>query len=238
MQMDLAADLGRSTDEAVLEAERSIWPLISTVAIPCAAHAGDPLSMLLACGEATSRGLSIGAAVGYRDASQSGRFIDYARDELAADLLFQLGGLDGLLSTEGRISFVRPAGALFEAVQTDRNHSWALVDAVLDFDPKLTVVGLTGSALLATAARHGLRTAVEAQPWLGAAPSGGVGRLLTDPEVIVARALDIVHSGEADLVALSARSTADLVAARAIREAFDAAGVTIAAHTASSPGAW
>lgn len=236
VRIGLTCDLGRRYEELWIEADREVWPLVSGVFIPCGGHAGDPRSMLLAVAEAAARGLPIGASLGYRDPVSGGeRPMGYTSDDLAAELLYQLGGLDALVVTEGAaITSVRAAGALHEAVLTDRGHAWAMVNAVLDFDDSLTVVAPTGSQLLATAERHGLATAVEHHPYLLPTRGAGPGALLTDPAEVVEQALAAVAAGGVDTVWLPSATTAERATVQAVHRAFARAGYAITSAGAST----
>lgn len=202
-----------------------MWPLVSSVAIPAGGHAGEPRAMLATAAEAAARQLPVGASLGYRDPASAGeRFIDYSDDDLTAELLYQLGGLDALVVTEDcRISFVRVAGALGEASRTDRNHAWAVVNAVLDFDPSILVVGPAGSRLLTTAERHGLDTAVEYQPstFAGGSGSRGAGN---DPGAIAERTVAAVARGGVDSVWLPSGTADERAVLEAVRQALTGAG--------------
>lgn len=192
--------------------------------------------MLLAVAEAAARSLPVGAALGYRDPTSGGdRFIDYHSDDLAAELLFQLGGLESLVVSEGgRLEFVRAAGALGEAALSDRCHAWAIVNAVLDFDDTLTVVGQAGSRLLATAERHGLATAVEYQ--LRVPPARGKSLRATgpDPAEIAERAVAAVAAGGVDRVWLPCGTATERATVQAVHRALTGAGYAIAPAAASS----
>lgn len=226
MHIDLTADLGHGLGECSAEAESVLWPLVSSAVIPCGVHSGDPTSILRACGEAAARGVAVGAAVGYRDRIGGGqRFLDYDADDLTAEVIYQLGALDGLALTEDvRISFVRPAGALFESSRTDRKHAWAVINAVLDYDPTLTVVGSSGSRLLHTAQRHGLATATEFLPHRLVSAAGALGPVITDPDVVAQRALDAVASGGYDSLRLPGETAIERAGAVAIHRALIEAG--------------
>ena len=235
MRVGLACDLGKRYDDVWLEAEREVWPLVSEVSIPCGGHAGVPRSMLLAVAEATTRSLPLGAALGYRDPASGGeRFIDYHDDDLAAELLFQLGGLDSLVVSEGgRLQFVRAAGALGEAALTDRCHAWAIVNAVLDFDDSLTVVGQAGSRLLATAERHGLATAVEYRPHQPVARGSGLRAAGPSPAEIAERAVEAVAAGGIDTIWLPSGTAAERATVLAVHRALTAAGHQITSTAAA-----
>jgi len=190
--------------------------------------------MLAAAGEAAARRVMIGAALGYRDPGSGGeRFIDCDPDDLTADLLYQLGGLDAVVVTENqRIEFVRVAGALGEATRTDRNHAWAVVNAVLDFDSSLTVVGPLGSRLLATAERHGLATAAEYQPHRG--PAGiGCADASSDPAVVAERAVAATAKGGLDSIWLPSGTAVERATVAAVRQALTEAGHAIVPRSAS-----
>ena len=100
---------------------------------------------------------SIGAQVGYRDLAGFGRrFIDIDPDELADDVLYQIGALEALARAAGhRVRYVKPHGALYNAVVAPRGagrgggrrRSRA-------YDRRLPVLGLPGSALLRAAPRR------------------------------------------------------------------------------------
>ena len=187
--------------------------------------------MLRACGEAMAREVALGAAVGYADRIGGGeRFIDYDPDDLAATILYQLGALDGLaLSEQARVGCIRPSGALFEAARTDRSHAWAVVNAVLDYDPSLTIIGLPGSRLLQTAERHGLNIAREFQPHRLLNANGSLGSVITDPTVVTRRALDAAATGNYDAIRLPWQSRAERTTAGAIHTALLEAGHRITA---------
>lgn len=231
MEIDLTAEVGHGLGEAALAADNALWPLISTALVPCGVHSGDPTSILRACGEAVAREVSLGAAVGYADRVGGGeRFVDYDPDDLAAAIIYQLGALDGLaLAEQARVTRVRPSGALFEAARTDRNHAWALVNAVLDYDPSLTLIGLPDSRLLQTAERNGLAVAREFQPHRLLNANGSLGAVVTDPESVARRALDAVSSGGYDCIRLPWHSAAERDAARAVHAALVEAGHVVTA---------
>lgn len=232
MEIDLTAEVGHGLGEAATAADDVLWPLISTALVPCGVHSGEPVSMLRACSEAVTREAAIGAAIGYADRIGRGeRFVDYDPDDLAATIIYQLGALDGLaLAEQARVTCVRPGGALFEAARTDRNHAWAVVNAVLDYDPGLTIIGLPDSRLLQTAERNGLAVAREYQPHRLLNANGSLGAVVTDPDVVARRAVDAVASGAYDCIRLPWHSAAERTCAQAVHAALVEAG-----HCVRSP---
>ncbi len=224
--IDLNADLGVDPSGWSERVETELASMASSVNVPCGAHVGDPVAMQNACATAAGAGLAVGALVGYRDPFGRGeRFIDYSADDLTAEIIYQLGALDGIALTEGtRVSYVRPSGALLDAVQTDRQHAWALVNAVLDYDPRLIVVALAGSNLRANADRHGLATAIEFHPHRLVRAAGELGAEITDPAVIRQRALAAVEAGDYATIRLPRHDGASLTLARTISSGLAAAG--------------
>lgn len=236
VEINLTAEVGHGLSETATEADSTLWPLISTALVPCGVHAGEPTSILRACGEAVARDVAIGAAVGYADRIGGGeRFVDYDPDDLAATIIYQLGALDGLaLAEQARVCCVRPSGALFEAARTDRNHAWAVVNAVLDYDPSLTIIGLPGSRVLQTAERHGLNVAREFQPHRLLNSNGSLGAVVTDPEAVARRAVEAVASGNYDCLRLPWHTAAERACAKAVYEAVVRAGHEVAAPHAAA----
>ena len=106
----------------------------------------------------------IGAQVSYNDLAGFGRrFIDVTPEELADDVLYQIGALDALARAVGsQVRYVKPHGALYNAIVHHEDQAQAVVDAVRAFDPSLPLLGLPSSAVLAAAEKAGLRTVREA----------------------------------------------------------------------------
>ena len=102
----------------------------------------------------------VGAQVGYRDLAGFGRrFIDVAPNELADDIVYQIGALDGMCRVAGTaVRYVKPHGALYNAIVHHEAQAAAVVAAVRDYSAELPVLGLPGSAFLRAAEKAGLRT--------------------------------------------------------------------------------
>ena len=194
-QIDLNADIGESFGRWKLGDDEALCESISSANIACGFHAGDPATLLTTVGSAVSHGVAIGAQVGYHDLPGFGRrFIDMNPDDLTAEVIYQMGALEGLArSRGGRVEYVKPHGALYNAIFRHRGQAAAVVRAVLEFDASLPVLGLPGSAFLELAADAGLRTVAEAfadrayTPDGSLMPRGEPGAVLHDPAVIAAR---------------------------------------------------
>ncbi|MEJ5913844.1 5-oxoprolinase subunit PxpA, partial [Pseudokineococcus sp. 1T1Z-3] len=157
--VDLNADVGESFGRWVLGDDAALLPLVSSANVACGFHAGDPLTLRRSCEGAAAHGVAVGAQVGYRDLAGFGRrFLDVDAADLTADVLYQLGALDGLARAAGtRVTYLKPHGALYHAASRDEGQARAVVAAVLAYDATLPVLGLPGSRLLDVAAQEGLR---------------------------------------------------------------------------------
>lgn len=244
--MDLNADLGESFGVWRLGDDAAMLGIVSSANVACGFHAGDPLTLLGTCGAAARSGVVVGAQVSYRDLAGFGRrFVDAGRAELAADLVYQIGALDGLCRSSGtRVRYVKPHGALYNAAVHHEPHADAVVDAVLAYDPSLPILGLPGSLLLRRAEKAGLRTVAEAfadrayRPDGTLVPRTDAGAIVHDD--VGQRMLRLAHEGlleavDGTLIPLRAESicthgdTPGAVGlARAVRRALEGAGIEIA----------
>ncbi len=203
-QVDLNADLGEGFGAWGGGADESLLAVVTSANVACGFHAGDPVIMRRVCAAAAGRGVTIGAQVGYRDLVGFGRRrIDIAPDDLTADVLYQLGALDGFARAAGdRVRYLKPHGALYSAAATDPGQAGAIVAALLAWDRPLPVLTLPGSALATAAAAAGIVVVAEAFCDRGYLPGGALvprdqpGAVLHDAGQIAARALTMVTDGE------------------------------------------
>lgn len=161
--IDLNADLGEGFGRWSLTDDARLLDVVTSANVACGFHGGDPRIMQRVCAMAAERGIAIGAQVSYRDLAGFGRrFIDIAHDDLVADVLYQLGALEAFARAAGtRVAYVKPHGALYNAVVHHEAQAAALVAAVLTYDGQLDALGLPGSRWLALAAQAGLRAVGE-----------------------------------------------------------------------------
>lgn len=246
--IDLNADLGESFGAWRMGDDAGLLEVITSANVACGFHGGDPGTMRAVCAEAVERGVAIGAQVSYRDLVGFGRrYLAASRAELTDDVLYQLGALSAFASAAGgRVTYLKPHGALYNTVVDDVEHATAVVDAVVRFDPSLAVVGLPGSQVLSIAEEAGLRTAPEAFCDRAYTPSGRLvsrrepGAVLDDPAALGDRARGLVRDRrltavDGTVVEVDARTlcvhgdTPNAGAiARGVRDALEADGVALA----------
>lgn len=255
--IDLNSDVGESfgtwrlPDEQMLE-------VVSSANIACGFHAGDPLTIRTTAATAAARGVSIGAHIGYRDLAGFGRrFIDYSTDELSAEVLYQLGALEAMAAAAGtRISYVKPHGGMYHAINTDQDQAKAVIDTVASYNPHLPLLLLPGGYALEYARAQGLRGVAEAFADRAYNPDGSlVSRrephaVLHDTAEVVENMLRLAHDGvliahdgtrietEAESICTHGDTPGAVTMARAVRHALTEAGVVIRSFTtadAASP---
>jgi UPF0271 protein len=247
--IDLNADLGEGFGIWRLGDDEALLGVVTSANVACGFHAGDPVTMRRVCSGAAVAGVAVGAQVSYRDLAGFGRrFIDVPAADLTADVLYQLAALDGIARTAGtRVGYLKPHGALYNAVVGHEQQARAVVDAVLAYDPSLPVLGLPGSALLRLAADAGLPTVGEGFADRGYTPAGTLvprsepGALVHDEAAVTERAVRMATEGvvvavdgtRLDVpvrsVCLHGDTPGAVRLARAVRSALEGAGVRLAA---------
>ena len=246
-EIDLNADLGESFGRWQLGDDEAMLDLVTSANVACGFHAGDPATLLQTCVAAARRGVVVGAQVGYNDLAGFGRrFVDIDPVDLVADVVYQVGALQGLCAAAGtRVAYVKPHGALYNAVVHHEAQADAVVQAVRRVDRDLVVLGLPGSMLLGLAEEAGLRTATEAFADRGytaegrLVPRSHAGALLKDPEVVAARAVRMAVEGvveavdgtvvevRADSVCVHGDSPGAVSMATAVRRSLESAGMRL-----------
>ena len=249
--IDLNADLGEGFGVWRLGDDDALLGVVTSANVACGFHAGDPSTMRRVCAGALAAGVAIGAQVSYRDLAGFGRrFIDVAPGELADDVLYQLAALDGIARAEGgRVGYLKPHGALYNAVVTHEAQAKAVVAAVTAYDPSLPVLGLPGSVLLRKAEAAGLRTVAEGFADRGYTPEGTLvsrrspGAVLHDVAVVAERAVRMAAEGvvvavdgtaidvAVDSVCVHGDTPGAVELARAVRTALSGTGLRLTSFT-------
>jgi UPF0271 protein len=246
--IDLNADLGESFGAWRLGDDEALLALVTSANIACGFHAGDPLTIRRACAGAIARGVTIGAQVSYRDLAGFGRReMDVPPDELTAEVLYQIAALDGIARAEGgRVSYVKPHGALYNRCVRDPVQAAAVVAAIGAYDARLPVLTLPGSETGRVAGEAGLTVVAEAFADRAyradgtLVPRGQPGAVITDRAAVAARVATmatshVLESVDGQQIPAKFRSvcvhgdTPGAVAlAAAVRDALERAGVKVA----------
>ena len=244
MDIDLNADLGEGYGPWRMGEDEALLDIVSSANVACGFHAGDAAGILRTLERAAARGVVVGAHVSYPDLAGFGRrAMDIASADLVADVIYQIGALQGLARAAGtRVRYVKPHGALYNTIAHDARQADDVIAALRAVDADLVLVGLAGSPLLARARAAGLRVVAEAFADRAYRADGALvsrrepGAVLHDAEDVAARMLRLATEGvvtaidgsdvriEADSICVHGDSPGAVDHARACRAALEAAG--------------
>lgn len=247
-RIDLNADLAEGFGAWTLGDDDALLEVITSANVACGFHAGDPTVLRRTCERAAERGVVIGAQVGYRDLAGFGRrFVDMDPEELTNDVLYQIGALEAFARVAGtRVAYVKPHGALYNAIVHHQAQAEAVVEAVMRYDPTLPVLGLPGSVWLAAAEGAGLTPVPEAFADRAYTPQGTLvprrepDAVLHDADEVAERTVRMVTrqevvAADGSVVSVSAASVCvhgdspgAVAMATAVRRGLEEAGVRLA----------
>ncbi|GAA4424788.1 5-oxoprolinase subunit PxpA [Georgenia halophila] len=247
--IDLNSDMGEGFGRWELGDDEAMLGVVTSANIACGFHAGDPEGLGRTVEAAHRRGVVIGAHPAYRDLAGFGRrYVDATPAELRADVIYQVGALQGLARSVGAtVHYVKAHGALYNTIAHDELHASAVLAAVKDVDPSLVVLGLAGSPLLDKAREAGLAVCAEAFADRAYTSGGELvsrrepGAVLHDPDVVAERMVRLVESGtieaidgsavrvRADSICVHSDSPGAVAMARQVRSALARAGVGLRA---------
>ena len=252
--IDLNSDLGESLGAWKMGDDAAMLDIVTSANVACGFHAGDAAGILATLRAAAARGVAVGAHVGYRDLAGFGRRnMDVASADLVADVIYQIGALQGLARAAGTtVRYVKPHGALYNTIAHDERQARDVIAAIRAADPSLVLVALAGSALVGWARAEGLTVVAEAFADRAYTAQGTLvprrepGAVLHDAQAVARRMVRLVREGvveaidgcvtrvEADSICVHGDSPGAVQMARAVREALTREGVTLRAFTAPS----
>jgi UPF0271 protein len=249
-RIDLNADLGEGFGAYPMGADEAVLVYVTSANVACGFHAGDPSVIDRTVARAVRAGVAVGAHPSHFDLRGFGRR-EIAADpaEVESDVLYQVGAVAAFARAHGgHLTHVKPHGALYSQAARDEALARAIARGVARAGRELALVGLAGSAAMRRAAEgEGLRFAAEAFADRAydregrLVPRSRPGALITDPASAAAKALRIVREGvvtsidgaevemHADTLCLHGDNPHALGIARAVREALEAAGVSVRA---------
>ncbi|MFZ7304716.1 5-oxoprolinase subunit PxpA [Avibacterium avium] len=151
--VDLNVDLaeGCGNDQRLLQ-------LVTSANVACGLHAGDFNEMRKAIRWAKENQVQVGAHPSFPDRENFGRTnMQLPDEELKACLLYQLGAIKALCEAETvPLAYVKPHGALYNQAVKDEALASLIAQTLKIFDPKLKLMGLSGSLMLQVAEQQGL----------------------------------------------------------------------------------
>ena len=228
--------------------DAQLLPFVTSANVACGAHAGDPVTMDQTVELALSRGVRVGAHPGYPDRANFGRVaLEMAADEIENLIVYQVSALAGFVrSRGGRLTHVKPHGALYHSGAEFPDVARAIADGVRRVGTDLVLVGAAGSMLIGAGLEAELAVAEEAfadrryRADGTLVPRGCAGALITDPDEAAEQAVGLARDGaviaedrsriavRADTICLHGDTPGAPEIARRIHERFRTAGIRIA----------
>ncbi len=242
--INLNADLGESFGAWRMGDDAALLQVIGSANIACGFHAGDPVVMRETVRLAVANGVSLGAHPAFPDLQGFGRRVmQLSPKELEAAILYQVGALQAMAAAEGgRVSHVKPHGALNNMACADEAMATTVARAVKVLDRELILLAPAHSALERAGEAAGLRVAREVfadrsyQPDGQLTPRSQPGAVLHSAQDCVQHVLRMLEAGgivtadgqrlptRIDSICVHGDGPGAVEAARAIRTALEAAG--------------
>jgi UPF0271 protein len=199
--IDLNCDMGEGMDT-----DEDILPFVSSVNIACGYHAGNADLMKRTVELALEYQVAIGAHPAYPDLEHFGRKdilgTTLKEEDLPAILVDQLNSLQTTCEGAGaRLHHVKPHGALYNRAAKDARVSALICRVIRDFNPSLSLYGLSGSEMKRQADLFGLQFISEVfadrtyQEDGSLTPRTAPGALIDDQDTAVAQVLKMVREG-------------------------------------------
>jgi UPF0271 protein len=244
LKVDLNADMGESYGRWTLGDDAALMPHLTSANIACGFHGGDPHVMRRTVALALEHGVGVGAHVAFPDLIGFGRRRLAATPEEIQDyVVYQAGAIRAFVEAAGgRLQHVKPHGALYTTIVDSPEHADAVAEAVAQLSPD--VILLMPPAVEPAAERAGAPFVPEGYVDLDYDAAGKLVlervKQLRDPQEMGERAVRLVRDGtvrtidggelqlrvESICVHGDAPNAPEI--ARAIRQAFDGAGIELA----------
>lgn len=247
LRIDINADLGEGFGVYTRGDDAALMAHITSASIACGFHAGDPGTMARTVALAVKRGVALGAHPGLPDLVGFGRRAMGVTPTEVWDLVaYQIGALSAFARRHRQeLGHIKPHGALYALAEQDAGIAEAIAQAVADAGEWLVLVGQSGGRLTQAGEAAGLRAAHEVFADRAYLPSGRLqprdqpGAVLTDPEIVTARVVQLARQGtltatdgsvltlRADTLCLHGDTPGAARLAAAVRAALDAEGVAV-----------
>jgi UPF0271 protein len=204
--IDLNCDMGESFGAYKLGHDEEVIKYITSANVACGFHASDPTWMRWTVQLAEEHGVAIGAHPGFPDLQGFGRRnMVVSPEEAKNDVIYQIGALAAFTKTK-KLQHVKPHGAMYNMAAGGGDLARAICEAVLEVDPEMILVVLTGTPWADLAEEMGLRVALEAFADRALNPDGTLvprslpGSVIHDPEELVALSIKMITEGKATAI--------------------------------------
>jgi UPF0271 protein len=241
--------MGESYGHWSMGDDAAIMPLITSANIAAGFHGGDPATIRKTVRIALEHGVAIGAHPSLPDLVGFGRRAMKITAQEAYDMvLYQAGAVEAFARAAGaRLHHVKCHGALYNMAVNDDALAEAIVHAVKDLGGGTLLYALSGSRMMALAAKHGVRAIAEVFADRGyeddgtLAPRDAPGGMIEEAGKSVAQALAMAEEGvvvsrhgarvavSADTMCLHGDQPGAVAFATALRQAFAERGLGFAA---------
>lgn len=231
------------------DAEIELLKSVTSVNIACGFHAGDPATMRRAVRQALAHNVAIGSHPSFQDLAGFGRRRMNITPEEARDIVtYQVGALAAFVKSEGgKLTHVKPHGALYNVAAQDEKLARAIASAVREIDDALILYALGGSIAARAGEACGLQIAHEAfadrmyEADGSLTARGEANAVITDAEQAAGQAVRIATRGEvvtssqttleinADTLCIHGDTPHAALIARRVRESLEASGVKVVA---------
>src|SRR5215813_6922118 len=246
-QINLNGDMGEGFGAYDIGDDAGLLKIIRSASIACGFHAGDPVTMQRVVTQAVAEGVSIGAHPAFNDLWGFGRRrIDMNPRELEYMIAYQIGALQAMACYAGaKVTHLKPHGALNNMAAENLELALAIGRAIKTVDRDIIYVALAGSEMEKAARELGLPLAREGFCDRLYEDDGNLtsrkvpGSVLTDPDIVRERVVNMVLNEEIisrtggrlkvqlDTLCLHGDEPSAVIAARAVRQGLEAAGVKI-----------
>ena len=247
-QVDLNCDLGESFGAYTIGMDSEVIPFISSANVACGYHASDPVVMEKTVKMAAENKVAVGAHPGYPDLMGFGRRnMNVSPAEAKAYVMYQVGALEAFCKASGiSMQHVKPHGAMYNMAGKDYKLARAICEGIYEVNPKLILLGLSGSQMLIAAEEIGLPCAKEVFADRAYEEDGSLvartkeGSMITDEDLAVSRVIRMIKEGKveavtrkdiaicADSVCVHGDGPKALAFIQKIRKALEAEGIVIA----------
>ncbi len=148
-RIDLNCDMGELAPGTNLNFDHEIMPFISSCNVACGFHSGTASLIENTLRSALALNVAIGAHPSYNDPANFGRKSLVVDSRiLFADLRYQISAVKGMVeSLGGELRHVKAHGALYNDMINNVDLARGFVNLVGEIDPKLSIIGFSGSCL-------------------------------------------------------------------------------------------